>query len=187
MQAERMSPKQQFDMIQEQIKADNRKARGETEDEALEKAVDAVEDFLGDADERETETEEVVDSSPVVTQAENETRKAKEAEAKAFEDMRGLIDTFATAHLSKEQQKKLASLFHQFKDDKIEDPILRHLISQRIKTTGDYLKTMEEVKEMNKRLFEQLSALSSNLTKVKGALEHVDKEILDYVVPCITT
>lgn len=175
-----LTPKQRYDRIQAQIKADNARIKADAEGAALDGAVDAIEDYLGDAEEEAPEAESV--AGAVVTKEENDARKVKEAEAEAMRSVSSLRDQFATGHLSEDEGKKIGELFERFQRGEIEDPVLLHLLGQKVKAVKEYMRAKEEVKELNKRLFEQLNAASSNLMKVKGVLEHVDRQLVDYIV-----
>ena len=171
-----LTPKQQYDKIQQQIRQDNAIAKGEFEEDALDSAVEAIEDYLGNAEDDEPET------GVTVTKEENDNRKAKELEAETISSIETLKDVFVTQHLPTEIKKKIDDLLWKYHRNELDDPVLIHLLKQKIQSVTDYLKTKEEVKELNKTLFEQLNTASSNLIKVKGVLEYVDKQIAEYIV-----
>jgi len=85
----------------------------------------------------------------------------------------------ATAnHLSNEDKKDMQDVLNGYRDEKIEDPVLKHLVLQKGELAKKYMEDTKKVKVLHEKLLKEMTELTNNIVKTKGAIENVDKQIL---------
>ena len=81
-------------------------------------------------------------------------------------------------HLSNEDKKDMQAVLNEYRDKQIEDPVLKHLISQKGELARLYMDDSQKVKDMYQTLLKEMTDLTNNIMKTKGAIENIDKQIL---------
>ena len=168
---EGMSPKEQFDATMEKAKTDSMKAKGIDPEEQQ------LVDDLAEAAEKE------LDKTVGETKVSNVTEVTSEEyfRRKAVTDQRKLIRalTHASTHeLTKNQKATLDLVLAQAEAEKLEDPVLRHLVKERGNAVAEYNNAVQSIKELERKLLEDISKSTNSMVKAKGVLEAMNKQIL---------
>jgi len=133
---------------------------------------------------KQVEEKEVVDKSMgeekiVVTKEQHEFNKAKQINAAAVQNLNKINAMRRKPHLTTEQLKQMQSVLIQFKDEKLENPVLKHLVKRKIELTEEFLKSEVKAKEIYQNMLIQVNKVSEQIVKVRGIIEQTDKEILE--------
>jgi len=167
-------PRDRFKREMEEINKKTNQVNGIEEDDELQNEVDQELENL------EMELEKVDKNmgsySEPVTMSKEEYDKSKE-----FEMHNKALAQFKKAnveHLSNEDKKDMQKMIDMYKNKELENPILKHLMEQKGILSKEYIEDSEKVGTMYKTLLKEMTDLTSNIMKLKGAIENVDKNML---------
>lgn len=181
------TPRERFLEVQKQIKEDNQKISGTVNldddddyQEDLDVARQAVDEF-DDEDDAEPVDKHMGTEKHVVTREEHEQGKAQESQTEALKAIGLLQDTKLTEHLSNDQKQLLRDLANQQHRGELDDPVLKHMLLQKSMLVKGYSQVTEDIKELNKKILNELNMASNKLLKTQGAIENIDEQIIKYV------
>lgn len=198
-----LDPREKFKAIQEQAKVDNAKAKGEmTEEEQLDEDVASTAEELGMDDDSETE-DELPESDPAKEQdaeesAEAETQpvdkhvgtkkievtreqhQANQAQDNAVKALQALKNA-NQEHLNPEDLKAMKLALAMLQSGKLKDPVLVHLLNEKVELSKQYIQATVAIKELQRRMMTEISHATNAVVKCKGAIENQDRQILKLV------
>lgn len=188
------TPKELYDKQMDQIDDERLVAQGKDPDE--EKELDAMtedaERILDNMESKEIDKKMGDKKEPVgpfsstvdkatgeqrieVTREQFEKHKADQAAQKALLALKNA----QYEHLKPEQKKEMNLLVAEFEVGKLDDPVLAHLMKEKIKLSQDHVRGQKEVNELQRKMLHEVARVTNNLVKTKGAMETTDKMILD--------
>jgi hypothetical protein len=171
-----LSPRERYKEEMDGIKKANDVAEGKDDQEELnEMADEELERLEDDLDKVNLDKNMGSVSEPVtMTYQDFSKEKALEAHNKALAEFKKAnID-----HLSNQDKKDMQVVLNGYRSNEIEDPVLKHLISQKGELAKLYMDDSKKVKEMYQTLLKEMTDLTNNIMKTKGAIENIDKQIL---------
>ena len=167
----------------EEMKAINaakaKKAQDESPDLDLSELLDDDSDQSDEINNVEREIDNVDHDSEAVTEVtmtQDEFFKQKsDIEAKkVFEQIKGL----SLNKLSDHDKFKIQSYMDAFSKNEIQDPVIKFLITEKIKISNSYQSVINEMHDLQHTLITKISELSTRITKAKGILENIDNQLL---------
>ena len=84
-------------------------------------------------------------------------------------------------HLSEDEQKIMIGMLNDYQNGIIEDPVLIHLIKEKLLTATTFMKNQVEIKEQQQRMMKEVQDTSNKTLKIRGAMESVDRQILKLI------
>lgn len=188
MQENAPNPKEKFEETMRGVnehKDEVREARVNKElDNELEKdnaeADDEAEKILQNLEKKQTVDKSIGQQKISVTREQHMQNKNKQAQMQAFQQLKNSAQN-VQSHLSNNQLSVMRAVLQAFEDEKVEDPVLLHLIKRKIKLSKQYVEAQVASKEMYQQLMTRMQKVSENIMKSKGAIESVDQEIFSFV------
>lgn len=193
-----ITPRDQFKAIQEQAKIDNAKAMGVDDEEDFDNEVESTADDLGMDDDFEEEDEPQTMESKKELDEESTTKpvdknlgerkievtreqhQGQKDQANAIEALRALKGA-NQEHLKPEDLKAMKLALSMLESGKLKDPVLIHLLKEKVELSKQYIKATIGIKELQRRLMNEISAATNAVVKCKGAIENQDRQILNLV------
>lgn len=166
---EELTSRERYLQVQAKIKEDMNALKIESEPEE-------EEDDLSDNDVEEmVEIDKSMgDQKFTMTSEQYHHQKKVNDEKEAIESIKQI--KIVGKHLTEKEAEKLKSAICSDSDD----PVLRHLIKQKALRQKDYESQKQYVAELNAKIVYEIGEASRNLLKTQGAIENIDKQILDY-------
>ena len=168
-----LTSRQKYLLEQEQINAANAKenALHADEDDQVLDAADAIEKTIdknmGDVKVPASTTHEMTREEYLEVK---ETQKTKQAIT--------AMQQHQAKHLSKEEQESMKKVLDDFEQGKIDDPVLKFLVEEKIKTAKVFVASQIQMKELHERVLRDTTLATEEAFKVRGAMETVDRQIL---------
>ncbi len=189
---EQKTPKQKYDEEMGNIKQANAEANGQTEESEINDMADEAEKVM---DEMESREQKAIDKSmgdvkepasgsftPPKQHQKTITReeflKMKEAQA-AQKSLKILQQQQAAGtHLSSKEHNTLVSILKRHEKGELKDPVLVAFLDEKIDLSRKYVEATVAVKELQKKLLNEISECTNNMVKCRGAIEQVDRMLL---------
>lgn len=187
---EMVTTKERYDAEMKNIHQANAKANGQSDDVELEKIADDAERVLDKMKSRKVdksmgdvkEPASGAFSSSVKHQQKIMTKdqflKWKEAKAaqKAIHAVQQQQRT--KAHLSHQDNNIISELLKQYEKNELKDPILMAYLDEKIELAKKYIEATVAIKELQKKLLNDVATNTNNVVKCRGAIEQVDRMLL---------
>lgn len=169
---ETMTPKQIYDATMENVKKEKMKTMGIDPDEAKE------------LDEFADSVEKTFDKSMGETKvADKHTMTSEQYHAKqSITQQRKMLENMvmsARQKLSSEERKKLIEVLDKFEKGEIGDKVMNYLLKQRGKSAQQFEDAVKEIKELERKLLDDLSKCTSKMVSAQSVLENLNKQILE--------
>lgn len=178
-----LTPKEQYDAQRQLIDDEKMEANGQDPDEEreLDAMTDDAEKIMDNMEEKEIDKTMGETKKPVGPQRIEVSRDQFE-KMKADKQAQNALMALKNAqseHLKPEQQKAMNLLVAEFEAKKITDPVIQHLMKEKIKLLQEYVAAAKEIQLLQRKMLQQVADTTNNLVKVKGAMETTDRMILD--------
>lgn len=83
------------------------------------------------------------------------------------------------AHLSPDEVKLVTEAYKKFETKRLNHPVLEHLFQTKVKLSSEYSASQQKAKRLYQEMLKQMSESSEQNLKIIGALENVDKQIIE--------
>jgi len=173
-----LTPKEIFDaqMREMNLTISPEKAAGLSDEEIaeLDEEVEAVEEEINHFDKSMGETKV-------------EVTKEQFQKKKQSQEQNEILHKLAHAggiraeKLSPEDETKMQDLFKLERDGKLKDPVLKHLVLQKINLAKDKIALDAKAKEMQMKLITEFGKLADSTMKCISAVNTFNQSILDYL------
>lgn len=161
---------------QKNIKKANAVANQKHDDEEI----DELMDELDDEDKKKVPIDKHIGTKKiVVTKEQNEKAKEVRIQNEALQSM-SQLHAKVKPHLNQVQANKLQGILKKVADCESVDPVLGHFIKKKIENASEFANMNVKMREMQKKLLQDLTLVSNDIIKCRGASEFLDKEILSY-------
>lgn len=176
-----LTPRERFLQEQQQIEDANLKAKGKDPDEEKE-----LNELTDDMDKKLEAEEQQLDKNmgdvkvPNSVSMTNEQFQANKAQQEAQAALANLRQ-HNLQHLTPAQEKKLKDLEIKFQNGEITDPILMHLLKKRRQGLDRKKQLAEQGRELNIKLLNELSRVTTEAMENAGMLKDVDKDLLEHI------
>lgn len=176
-----MTPKERYDTEMKNINS----AKGvDIDKKEIESLADDTEKIMDELENREDKKEldknMGVDKKPIgagtFTMTKEEFNKGKEA--KAAQAAVQALRTVTASNLSDTDQKCLDLLVDKHDSEETKDEVLIELLSAKRDMAKTILSAMNVISELQKKLLNEVSTASNNLTEAKGSMKMLDGMIL---------
>ena len=180
-----MTPKEKFDAEMKSINATLSKDAPEKQAGFSDEEVEELEEEVEAINEAIEESETVIDKSMGETKV--EVTKEQFNSMKQEQEKMKILHQLSQAgglkaeKLSPEQEAKMQKLFKLERDGKLADPVLKHLLSKKVKIAQDKVKLDIQAKEMQMKLVLEFKKLADATMKCVGATNTFNASILEYV------
>lgn len=163
------TPRERFLAEQENIRAAHNQGK-DPDLHVSDEEIDELEDDMQEIDKN------LGDEGHVVTSTQYQAAKLESAKHAAIEAM---SETASGKHLTNEERVLLQAIVKKRKS--IDDPVLKHLITQKAMQEQGYVNLKKQVKDLNDKVMRELMKASNDLVKTQGVIENIDRQILDYI------
>lgn len=157
-----MTSKERFDQVMSEVKSQK-----SASDEISEEEVDEVENFMQE--------------NPEIAHPNGHANAAnlRNLQESTLGNLQRLNQAKRKSHVSQEDLNLLREAFKKFETKKLNHPILEHLFQTKLKLSNEYTACQQKAKVLYQEMLKQMSDSSEQNLKIIGAIENVDKQIIE--------
>lgn len=176
------TPREQYLEIQQGIEQETEMhSPKSSEEKELEDETEELAEAIAEqanADDEEVEIDKQIGEGTKISVTKEQLMQQQEAAA-IMKSLDAISRSRVDKHLSNDQKQTLMNLLKQYKEGTIESPAIKVLLEEKGKMSVRYMQLIEQTKKIQMELLENMQKNTTEITKLQGSLESIDRMILD--------
>lgn len=181
----RLTPKQRFDQEMENVQdhKDNEKRNkmGKEEVELQDEMDEISEEVEETFDDGKKPFDKSMGNKKIIVTKEQHLKNKKNIQDRLAMKHARSAARHSQKHLTNEQLMQMQKILESAEAGKVIDKVLIHLIKRKVILSEQYVVSQSSAGEKHKQMMEEMGKIAEDITKCKGAIENVDKEIFGYI------